>query len=246
MWQIRQLMAKIAKTEEVRKRRSDPEFTDFQRYVTDMRYILKALKEKCKVLDIGAGAGVFSIALAHLGFDVTATNLVIEDRSETNFFWKFGCKFVSLNLDHQKMPFLDEEFDAVLCLHVVEHLKKPLLALREMRRVLRLGGKLILMTPNGAITSMYKRLSLQPNKSIQNNSHVKEYTLNELVYMLTVSGFEIRNIGYSNAMVFAGFSKAHTMKKLIGLGYCLLCNLLPAISYEIHITAQAKNKNTEV
>ena len=47
------------------------------------------------------------------------------------------------------LPLEDESFDAVLCVEVFEHLgegeREP--ALREMVRVLRLGGRLILTFP---------------------------------------------------------------------------------------------------
>jgi len=237
LWQIQQLIAKIAEIEEVRKRRSDSQFKDLQRYVKDMKYILKTLREECKILDIGAGAGVFSIALAHLGHNVTATNFVIEEDTEIHFFRKFGCEFVSTNLDERGLPFSSEEFDVVLCLHVIEHLKKPLSTLMEIRQVLRPEGILILMTPNGTITSIYKNLLL--GKGLHNTDHVQEYTVDELVHMLTFSDFQISNVDYSNEMVSASLLDIVGFKRLLVQGYCLFCSLLPTLSYEIHMTAKA-------
>ena len=237
--QVLQLLTEISEIGEVRKGRSDPEFKDFQRYVADTRYILKALKEKSKVLDVGAGAGIFSIALARLGFDVTATDLVPKGITEFHFFRKFGCAFVPTNLDEWQLPFSNEAFDAILCLHVIEHLRKPLLALVDFKRVLRPGGTLILMTPNGSITSIYKKLL--PDKNLQNTGHIREYTPKELVHMLMFSGFEICDIAYSNEMVSASLLDIpQRIKRLLVHGYCFFCNLLPAISYEIHITAKAE------
>jgi 2-polyprenyl-3-methyl-5-hydroxy-6-metoxy-1,4-benzoquinol methylase len=239
-WQVLQLLTEISEKEEVREGRFDPEFKDFQRYVADTRYILKALKEKSKVLDVGAGAGVFSIALARLGFDVTATDLVPEGTPELHFFRKFGCAFVPTNLDEGRLPFSNEAFDAILCLHVIEHLRKPLLALVEFKRVLRPGGTLILMTPNGIITSIYKKLL--PDKNLQiTGGHIQEYTPRELAHMLMFSGFEICDIAYSNELVSANLLYIpQRIKRLLVRGYCFFCNLLPAISYEIHITAKAE------
>jgi SAM-dependent methyltransferase len=45
------------------------------------------------------------------------------------------------------LPFPDETFDTVLCTEVLEHLSDPAVCLREMSRVLRPGGHLILTTP---------------------------------------------------------------------------------------------------
>jgi len=50
------------------------------------------------------------------------------------------------NLD--ALPFADASFDAVLSTHVAEHLAHPEAAFGEMARVLRPGGRLLLLTPN--------------------------------------------------------------------------------------------------
>ena len=49
--------------------------------------------------------------------------------------------------DVQKLPFKDNTFDGVLCLHVLEHLLYPLIAVKEFHRVLRQGGILICVCP---------------------------------------------------------------------------------------------------
>lgn len=48
--------------------------------------------------------------------------------------------------DAHALPFLDEEFEMVLCTEVIEHLEKPKQAISEMRRVLRPGGLAIVTT----------------------------------------------------------------------------------------------------
>lgn len=45
-------------------------------YITTMRYIEKYLTPNSKILEIGAGTGRYSIALADMGYDVTAVELV--------------------------------------------------------------------------------------------------------------------------------------------------------------------------
>jgi SAM-dependent methyltransferase len=49
--------------------------------------------------------------------------------------------------DAYRLPFGDEAFDLVLCAEVLEHMHSPALALAEMRRVLKAGGRLLLTTP---------------------------------------------------------------------------------------------------
>jgi SAM-dependent methyltransferase len=48
----------------------------------------------------------------------------------------------------ERLPFVDESFDLIVCLWVLEHLKGPAATLREVRRVLRPGGHFIFVTPN--------------------------------------------------------------------------------------------------
>jgi SAM-dependent methyltransferase len=50
--------------------------------------------------------------------------------------------------DVEQAGFAEGEFDLVVSLEVLEHLERPLLHLREVRRVMRPGGQLLLSTPN--------------------------------------------------------------------------------------------------
>lgn len=73
------------------------------------------------------------------------------------------CKVVGVDLDPRvasmfhsefhlgslnSMPFESASFDLIFCEYVVEHLDDPAGAFREMQRVLKPGGRLLLLTPN--------------------------------------------------------------------------------------------------
>jgi SAM-dependent methyltransferase len=53
-----------------------------------------------------------------------------------------------LHAGAERVPFEKESFDLVIIKHVVEHLEDPILAIREIGRLLAPGGVLILSTPN--------------------------------------------------------------------------------------------------
>jgi ubiquinone/menaquinone biosynthesis C-methylase UbiE len=74
-----------------------------------------------------------------------------------------SCKVVGIDLDPRvatlfhsefhlgslsEMPFESGRFDLIVCEYVVEHLDDPAAALREMRRVLKPGGRILILTPN--------------------------------------------------------------------------------------------------
>jgi 2-polyprenyl-3-methyl-5-hydroxy-6-metoxy-1,4-benzoquinol methylase len=46
------------------------------------------------------------------------------------------------------LPFASETFDLIICKHVLEHLEEPESAFRELARVLRPRGRLLVLTPN--------------------------------------------------------------------------------------------------
>src|ERR671933_275350 len=56
--------------------------------------------------------------------------------------------------DLARLPYADACFDAVVCGWVLEHLPDPRPGLRELARVLRPGGKLLLLTPEDNVTGV--------------------------------------------------------------------------------------------
>lgn len=67
-----------------------------------------------------------------------------------------GVSYVSADLDAERamvptdltrMSFGDAEFDLVICCHVLEHIPDDESAMREIHRVLRVGGKALLQHP---------------------------------------------------------------------------------------------------
>ncbi len=220
------------------------------RYFQDATLVLGQL-DQGKVLDLGAGAGVFSILLSRLGFDVTATNNVDENSSvKENWhthFVKFDVQFFPFNMNYEPLPFSDNIFDAVLFLHVIEHLDKPYFALSEIRRILRPGGKLILTTPNQA--NLLNRVKLLFGKSIYHpiqeyfhsgtfGGHVREYTLKELLFMLNDTRFNIIYKSHSYGYEKYRLSSLKGSSYIAGILYTAICKTFPPFGSTLSIVAK--------
>jgi 2-polyprenyl-3-methyl-5-hydroxy-6-metoxy-1,4-benzoquinol methylase len=103
-------------------------------------------------LDAGCGSGVFSAELASRDAIVCAADAsprMIEEASRftERLRGQVNC-FLVRSLD--TLPFCDEDFDGAICLSVLEYLEEPHLAVRELQRVIRPNGDLMLTVPNSA------------------------------------------------------------------------------------------------
>lgn len=97
------------------------------------------------ILDLGAGTGGVSAALAADGkHRVVAVDIVAnEDLRKLRSAVRVDQAIATADA----LPFANESFDVVLCLETIEHLPDARAAAREMMRVLRSGGQVMITTP---------------------------------------------------------------------------------------------------
>lgn len=115
-----------------------------------------------RVLDCGVGTGALSRAFANEMTDVfdlsvvdISPSMLSEARSSLAALPR---RFEGRIADIQDLPFPDASFDRVICAHTIEHLAGPEAAISEMCRVLRPGGKLLLVLTRKSAFGTYIHL----------------------------------------------------------------------------------------
>ncbi len=119
------------------------------------------------LLDAGCGTGLFSAAAAARGAEVTS--LDVGERLLAKVAEKCDTRRVVGDL--AALPFADATFDVVLSTEVIEHLASPVDGVRELARVLRPGGRLVLTTPNRVwlpALRLANVLGLRPYEGLEN------------------------------------------------------------------------------
>ena len=112
-----------------------------------------------------------------------------------------------------KIPFPDAIFDIATCVEVVEHLERPGDALKELKRVLKVGGSLVLTTPVPSVSWRFiwwGWTRFGPGKRWESSPHVSELSLSgsggqhNLSQMLEGLGFEIELTSSCNFGLISG------------------------------------------
>jgi 2-polyprenyl-3-methyl-5-hydroxy-6-metoxy-1,4-benzoquinol methylase len=112
-----------------------------------------------RLLDIGCGVGnlrpyLHGLVTEYCGADVTHYQGFPAD-----------CPFYSVNLDEQRVALPDAIADIVTAVEVIEHLENPRLLMRELKRLTRPGGLIIITTPNNL--SFLSKLTLVVKNQFQ-------------------------------------------------------------------------------
>jgi 2-polyprenyl-3-methyl-5-hydroxy-6-metoxy-1,4-benzoquinol methylase len=124
------------------------------------------------LLDVGYGSGVFLPELARrarrlVGVDVHAGRAGVEATARA---LHIAVELHDASL--YELPFADGEFDALVCMSVLEHLRDLDGALDELTRVVHRGGRLVLGVPvrNAATSSFFRLVGYDP-LAIHPSSH---------------------------------------------------------------------------
>jgi len=121
------------------------------------RWLTLSQSKGLAVLDIGCGKGQFLFDITSAlkeksGHKLARVAVVDLVRAEGNLLGEISPspEFFQQSVDGQKLPFTDGSFDLVSCNHVLEHIFETEKFLREIRRVTRPEGLVVIGVPNCA------------------------------------------------------------------------------------------------
>ncbi len=156
-----------------------------------------------RVLDVGAGRGYLAALLSDhvrsLGGDPAEVLRACDMYPE--YFMCEGVSCARLAFVNE-LPYDEGTFDVVYSVEVIEHLSNPHGLIREMYRVVRPGGMIVVTTPN--ILNLSSRLrylltgffemfpppSLSPQDARRQWGHIMPMTAYHLAHAMRMAGFE--------------------------------------------------------
>lgn len=160
-----------------------------------------ALPKGATVLDAPCGDGSLAAALGQAGYDAHGVDI---KSAGTGLL---GRAYHDADLNG-RLPFGDAVFDIVFSIEGIEHLHDRYRYVRELHRVLKPAGTLILTTPN--IVSVRSRMRFfgsgfyhrdsRPLREADPNPfhHIGLSTLADLRYALHTSGFRLTRVGHTH------------------------------------------------
>lgn len=143
------------------------------------------------VCDIGCGDGKLLFSIKNKIREGIGIDKKIKEGKYDNLL------FIKQDIDGYKLEINSEYVDVVLLLAVLEHLRNPKNTLKEIYRILKPGGILILTTP-----SPWSKIPLELMASIsilnknQIYDHKHYYSKNELIELLKNVGFSEISFSY--------------------------------------------------
>jgi glycosyltransferase involved in cell wall biosynthesis len=151
-----------------------------------------------RVLEIGAGIGNLTRMLIprdlYTASDVDPGYLdYLENITEARPY--MDCRRVDLG-EPGHFDDIEQSYDTVVCLNVLEHIPDEAQAVRNLRRALEPGGRAIVLVPQGV--ELYGTLD-------EALGHVRRYTRESLHHALSGGGFEVERIFEFNRAAVPGW-----------------------------------------
>ena len=150
-----------------------------------------ALPEAAHALDLGCGDGRLTAKLRARSLTACDVSAVAVRRAARRLP---DAEVVQIQPD-EPLPFVDGEFELVLCTETIEHVRDVQLFVSEVRRVLRPGGVLALTTPAWSRLSALRLVVFGFESGFDPLSpHLRFFTRASLERLLDAMGFDVTSM----------------------------------------------------
>lgn len=186
--------------------------------VTLIREAVSLIQGTPQILDLGCGQGHLTekirqslngAQITGLDYSVSAIEYAHEHFPQIDF--AVGDAYDS--------PYSPMFFDVVVCNNLWEHVPDPLFLLSRIKKIIKLGGYLVLSTPSRYRVSNLVRILRGNSVAFMSRHHVTEYTVGQVKEQLAYGGFKVRRI--LSRPISAGSLKANAtrwvLSKLISM-----------------------------
>ena len=161
----------------------------------DTRRQLKALyPARGRLLEIGSGYGFLVAAFQKDGWDAVG----VDPDSHASAYARLNNGVAAITGTLADANIADGSLDVVIMNHVIEHVPDPLGMLKEIHRVLKPNGHLVMETP--VYDSLTYRLLGRRERSLSCSGHIYFFTTKSLERSFRLAGFELvrrRRVGRS-------------------------------------------------
>ncbi len=148
-----------------------------------------------QILELGAGTGRFSIALALAGASVVSSDITPEMLGQINskiLGTDLDVKLELLVMDGRSLAIKDATFDGCICINMLNHVKDYERVLQEISRILKPGGFVIANFP--IVSSFYLPIALHVNSfkhAVARNVYSRWFTLGQINKSFSAAGLKI-------------------------------------------------------
>jgi SAM-dependent methyltransferase len=149
-----------------------------------------------RVLELATGPGHIALAFAPrcrevVGIDLTEAPLKIAERMRAERGIT-NARFIQGDVEG-RLPFEDGEFGAAVCRFSFHHFQNPAAVAREMARVCRVGGRVV-VEDIGASEHPERAAYHNHFEVLRDTSHTRFIPLSELIAMIATAGLEISSV----------------------------------------------------